>query len=546
MEALPLALYTTLEAELMAYSHPGSFENVLRAPIIIDNDTVACSSLLNSILKKYVPSHQSSVTSERAKALFRECNDHCYDTRPSSLIHQMRYIAESDFPNIPCWLDLLDYARTGPGASVHSNNRNSMFEKLFINRMSTTSDILYGEYRRYIRKYPDWREAEQIRIVLAGERYSVVSGSNLSTVPKNSSIDRVICTEPSLNMFFQLALGEYINSRMYTLFRYDAALQPDRNREHARTGSVDGITATIDLKSASDTISLSLCEAVLPSELFAAIMDCRSPSTSIDGEIVPLKMVSSMGNGFTFPLQTYLFSLCVRATCLQQNVRFEHFDVGNFGVFGDDIIIPSSLYESVVCNLETLGFTVNTTKSYWGSHPFRESCGCDYYDGRNVRGVYATDLSTDASRYSLANRLNRWSARHRIPLPRTLKLLLPSRWRSFTIPSDMSDDAGYKTPNGTLSIRGTYRYNYLSVKRTIKQIFLKSGDLRALYNNPTGLLLMASCGRLSSSGIAVRPFQVNYIRSRGSSPFWSRKIDIERHSVPYGDWGIFTDINTPY
>lgn len=534
MGTLPDVLYTTLKAELNAFAHTSSSSSILSAPIIVDSDDVAVSMLLESILKKYLPPKPDPLLSEKAKALFLDCNARCSGVVRSRYIAQMRYLSEADFHDFPSWDQLLDLGRTGPGASVYSQGANSALEKLFINRMTTTSDVLYGEYRRYIRKYPDWQSAEICRVDLANERYSVVSGSKLSTVPKNCSIDRVICTEPSLNMFFQLALGEHINHVLRRSFRYDSAIQPDRNRRHAQRGSIDGVTATIDLKSASDTISLSLCEQILPAEVFAAILDCRSPATEVDGVVVPLNMVSSMGNGFTFPLQTYIFSLLIKAVCLTHNFRFESYDKGNFGVFGDDIIVPSAIYDLVVNALESLGFTVNLNKSFHGDHPFRESCGADFYNGINVRGVYCKSLQSDADRYSLANRLNRWSAMHKCPLPETIALLLPSRWRSFVVPSDMSDDSGYKTPSGALSPKG-YRYSYLSPLKRIRQIFTKTHELRPFCNNPLGVMLLGSDGRLSSSGIPVRVADKRYVRSHGHSPFWAREIDLARFGVRFSD-----------
>nr|QDH90208.1 MAG: RNA-dependent RNA polymerase [Leviviridae sp.] len=56
---------------------------------------------------------------------------------------------------------------------------------------------------------------------------------------------------------------------------------------------------------------------------------------------------------------------------------------GSVRVYGDDIICPVEFVPSVIRTLESFGFKVNAHKSFWNGK-FRESCGRDYYDGRDV------------------------------------------------------------------------------------------------------------------------------------------------------------------
>jgi hypothetical protein len=65
--------------------------------------------------------------------------------------------------------------------------------------------------------------------------------------------------------------------------------------------------------------------------------------------------------------------------------------------YGDDIIVPVRYVRSVVSELETFGFKVNASKSFWTGY-FRESCGKDYYKGEDVsvvrvRRVFPTQRS---------------------------------------------------------------------------------------------------------------------------------------------------------
>jgi len=57
--------------------------------------------------------------------------------------------------------------------------------------------------------------------------------------------------------------------------------------------------------------------------------------------------------------------------------------IGRVRVYGDDIIVPVEYVQSVMQALETFGFRVNKSKSFWNGK-FRESCGRDYYDGQDI------------------------------------------------------------------------------------------------------------------------------------------------------------------
>jgi len=114
--------------------------------------------------------------------------------------------------------------------------------------------------------------------------------------------------------------------------------------------------------------------------------DLRSTTTVFeDGHGVLLEKFSSMGNGYTFELETLLFA-AISSTALQM--------VGGKGVlgddlyvYGDDIIVPSEHSQSVIAALRFCGFTTNADKTFVAG-PFRESCGGDFFCGHPVRGYY--------------------------------------------------------------------------------------------------------------------------------------------------------------
>jgi hypothetical protein len=67
----------------------------------------------------------------------------------------------------------------------------------------------------------------------------------------------------------------------------------------------------------------------------------------------------------------------------EQTIKSYH---GRVRIFGDDIIVPKEYARSVSESLELFGLKVNRHKSFWNGN-FRESCGKDYFRGRDVTTV---------------------------------------------------------------------------------------------------------------------------------------------------------------
>jgi hypothetical protein len=232
---------------------------------------------------------------------------------------------------------------------------------------------------------------------------NVRESSRLTTVPKNAKTDRVICIEPDLNIFFQLGVGALLRQKL-RYFGLDLSTQ-EVNRSFARRALKDNL-ATVDLSSASDTISTEIVELLIPPAWVDLLRLPRVSSTTLpDGEIVDLEKWSSMGNGYTFELETLIFYATALAV-----TEFERWsDVTSFG---DDIILPSSSYPDLREALEFLGFKVNAEKSF-GNGLFYESCGTDWFDGINVRPFFLKSDSHDINSicYLYANNARRWSCR---------------------------------------------------------------------------------------------------------------------------------------
>ena len=183
--------------------------------------------------------------------------------------------------------------------------------------------------------YPQWRKAIVPEFPEGSPEYDIVPGNSITTVPKSSKTDRVIAIEPLLNMFVQKGIGGMIRRRLKRV-GIDLDSQK-RNQELAKLGSLSKTLATIDLSSASDTISLGLVEWLVPADWVLAMKICRSPiGTLPSGERIRYQKISSRGNGFTFELESMIFYALTRAVAesMDESVR-------DIAVFGDDIIAPT-------------------------------------------------------------------------------------------------------------------------------------------------------------------------------------------------------------
>lgn len=218
-------------------------------------------------------------------------------------------------------------------------------------------------------------------------KVSVVRGNRFTTVPKTALIDRSIGVEPSVNVYFQLGYGRALRHCLRRNAGVDLTVAQDKHKKLAQESSRSFKNATIDLSNASDTICKNLVKILLPPAWYECLDDIRSKCTEFPGRgWRVLEKFSSMGNGFTFELETIIFAAisCVVAKSLGFRGVFGY----DVHVYGDDIIVPDACFERLAHVLAFCGFTMNSDKSFHGKSPFRESCGGDYYLGHDVRPFY--------------------------------------------------------------------------------------------------------------------------------------------------------------
>jgi len=338
------------------------------------------------------------------------------------------------------WPAVFDQWRFGPGAS-NGITGTHVAEKVGQVMTTTLSNKPLTDQIRMMSPYHRAKDGAY------GAGSSLIEGSKLAVVPKNEDTMRTIAIEPSGNMAVQLGAGRYIEDALRGI-GLDIKTQQPKNKLLALRGSLDGQLSTIDLKSASDLITLDLVRLLWPPEWFDLFEKSRSARMKVRDEYITLNMISTMGNGFTFPMMTLtLLSLVVANRVLLSNFEVSHrrVDWKRTAVFGDDIIVPTAEFLPLCDMLTRAGLIVNNDKSY-SAGPFRESCGGDYYEGYDVTPFYVKSLCSNAEIYVAINQLLQWCCKHNTSLPQSLAVLVSGIvGRVFFVPEWYGDDAGIRT-----------------------------------------------------------------------------------------------------
>lgn len=392
---------------------------------------------------------------------------------------------------------LPDYWRFGPGKSYLVQPTHTA-GKMYVPMTCTASAEPLVKSLRLQHPYFRSFDAKE------GKPTVLVHGSKMSTVPKNEDTERTIASEPSGNMCLQLAVGFYIEEVLRGV-GLDIRSQQEVNNKLARRGSLSGSLVTLDLKSASDMITPALCKQLLPPEVYRFLMRIRSPQTMVGGQVHDLKMMSTMGNGFTFPLMTLILLSLSYACLLRRGGPRDHINYDFISVFGDDIIVPGFIAEDVIEVIESAGLLVNREKSFLSGH-FRESCGGDYFKGVNVTPFYVKKLSADHDVYVAINQVLRFCAEHNFVFDSTLKTL-----RSFIVGPVLRVPEWHPDTDGVRTTLVAPRYKHLSVKQRYVRIL-----------DDHFVLPLAAGGYVESRGTSVvfipRPSQPRYVHRKSRLP----------------------------
>lgn len=235
-----------------------------------------------------------------------------------------------------------------------------------------------------------------------------VNTNRITTVPKDGVKHRPIAIEPRMNLMLQLGVAGYFQRR---LKKFGVALDSQvKNQQMAKDGSIRkdaDAPCTLDLSNASDTVSLRLVKLLFPRDWFLYLCELRAPKGVLPSKkILRYSKVSSMGNGFTFALESVCFSAIAYAVSMHV---YGSWRTDLFSVYGDDLIVPKAAVDMMLSLLRCCGFTVNQEKSFT-TGPVRESCGADWFRGTYVRPVYLkSPIENVTDLYAIRNLIRRWS-----------------------------------------------------------------------------------------------------------------------------------------
>jgi len=272
--------------------------------------------------------------------------------------------------------EFLDLCSWGPGSTLRIPRRDSTFA----NKFRCESEVTLASYSFlktwFSAQFPNW-----------APKFRIFEGSKIITVPKNAKTNRLIAVEPSLNLFFQKGVGSMIRKR---LKRYNVDLDDQgRNQRLCLKASLSSDLATVDFSAASDSIAYGLVEFLLPDRWFKLLCKLRCERGMINGSFVQLEKFSSMGNGFTFELESLIFYAIAKSVVPPDDANY-----GDVSIYGDDLVAPSRYKDTLLSVFSTCGFSINQSKTYFCGY-YRESCGFHFWNGVRICPFYLRSSMSD-------------------------------------------------------------------------------------------------------------------------------------------------------
>jgi len=267
--------------------------------------------------------------------------------------------------------------RHGPGAVATKQRRSQKF--VWSNIADQITDVYPASEFYYSSMTHVCDSARELQ-ALGGESLP----ARVVLVPKDSRGPRLISCEPVDFQWIQQGLAsaivELVESHVLTKHSVHFTDQGP-NRCGAQLGSITGGYVTLDLKEASDRVSLDLVRLLFPSEVLPFLEACRSQSTVLpNGQVLKLKKFAPMGSSLCFPIMALTIWAILYAAAPNADAR------ECILVYGDDVIVKTAYAANAIEQLESFGLKINHDKSCTKGF-FRESCGMDAFQGVNVTPV---------------------------------------------------------------------------------------------------------------------------------------------------------------
>lgn len=356
------------------------------------------------------PMEEASIRSNRTFEKFHAVEEHCYHVNhrfysiralpfrtavESCIFSMQRKIAHFCDFNFD---DKIDYAVWGPGVTKTIRGRYTSANKIGEFPFQVNTDA-WKLYSNFLSKFPGY-----LRLITSAngvideesicgefcptiECFILDDVEKLVNVPKTSKSDRTITICSTGLAQLSAAYGNVLRRRLNSIFNVDLRLQ-----EVNQTLANDYNNCTIDLSSASDSLTIGLVNHLFPQSIADLLTSLRTPyyHSPLDDKVHAFNKFAGMGNGITFPLQTLIFHTAALAVC-----EYLGIDSKSVNTYGDDIIVPNACYDLLSILLRDLGFNLNIKKSHRDSDPLRESCGAHYIYGEDAKPVYLKQSGHD-------------------------------------------------------------------------------------------------------------------------------------------------------
>lgn len=387
------------------------------------------------------------------------------------------------------------------------------------------------EHIRFLQRYAETDPTLADILQENGSPFHPAPSLRLTFVPKSYKALRAIMPDTLAGSFYSSGLGEMIKARLAksglninTLQRRHRKLAMKASRPvgwgRGSKISASRRLATVDLSSASDSITTQLLSMILPRKWFHAITKGRISYYDYNKKRYRLVSACTMGLGHTFPLETLVFYVLTKGVAEWYGPEAS----SAVSVYGDDIIVPTEVlcgngtFPSLTQIFRRLHLVLNDQKSFWGWCDFRESCGGDFYRGHDVRPASPQGASCTLSKtlyitflYKLANLLlRRWSPNS---IETTLAWITSEIYLIdgvvLAVPESYPDTSGLKVEPGTFFTSEPKTINFGSKVVEFYQIDLPFR--RCFYEKA---LLWAKL-RASADGVVQANFLASYERPPG-------------------------------
>lgn len=239
--------------------------------------------------------------------------------------------------------------------------------------------------------------------------------AKLMFVPKDWKKSRSICMEPIEYQWAQQGVRSWYEEHLATspwLKRHIRIDKQALNQEACRRGSRTGTLDTIDLSSASDSVSFALVRRIFPEWILRHLELTRSKSVDLpDGSNIEVMKFAPMGSALCFPVQSTIYAAIILMCSIAEqygrdwriagsldDLNLDYAYIQSYGqgqgewesayedfcCYGDDLVTDNAITSNVIEALESLGFVVNEEKSFTGESAYRESCGIHCVAGEDV------------------------------------------------------------------------------------------------------------------------------------------------------------------